>query len=327
MAENDDFFGPDAARELEGRLQALGIDATLTVHPGTGHAFMAPHNALGTQDNEAYAAHLARGRRLPARATRLKRRTDDPIRRGALRRGRRARAARPDRARPVARLLRRRRVDRTRTVVPTTRRWRRSRPPGRPRATGSPTTTLTCDRSASTRWTSPRRRDLLGAPATRRCGAGRSPSRGSALDRLAVGRRADGCGVERQRPDRGRAAPARCARSATVGTSRCGASSTARWSVSPSPIRRSSITPCVHFADFEPGADRLRRRLGHDGHRLVRAGRPASDPRRPLRRSRGRAVRADPLAHRARRRTRRRPDDRGRRLRSGSGRRPDLRRS
>lgn len=55
MAEHDDFFGPDAARELEARLQALGVDATLTVHPGTGHAFMAPHNALGTQDNEAYA--------------------------------------------------------------------------------------------------------------------------------------------------------------------------------------------------------------------------------------------------------------------------------
>jgi carboxymethylenebutenolidase len=55
MAEHDDFFGPDAARELEKRLQALGIDATLTVHPGTGHAFMAPHNALGTQDTEAYA--------------------------------------------------------------------------------------------------------------------------------------------------------------------------------------------------------------------------------------------------------------------------------
>jgi carboxymethylenebutenolidase len=31
-------------------LQALGKDVTLTVHEGTGHAFMAPHNALGTQD-------------------------------------------------------------------------------------------------------------------------------------------------------------------------------------------------------------------------------------------------------------------------------------
>ena len=50
MAEHDDFFPPEAARALEHRLQELGKDATLTVHEGTGHAFMAPHNALGTQD-------------------------------------------------------------------------------------------------------------------------------------------------------------------------------------------------------------------------------------------------------------------------------------
>ena len=52
MAENDDFFPPDAARALEAELQGLGLDCQLTVHPGTGHAFMAPHNALGTQDQE-----------------------------------------------------------------------------------------------------------------------------------------------------------------------------------------------------------------------------------------------------------------------------------
>mgnify|MGYP001321872970 CR=1 FL=1 len=50
MAERDDFFPPAAARALEAKLRALGKDVTLTVHPGTGHAFMAPHNALGTQD-------------------------------------------------------------------------------------------------------------------------------------------------------------------------------------------------------------------------------------------------------------------------------------
>jgi len=55
MAEHDDFFPPAGAHELEGRLQQLGLDATLTVHPGSGHAFMAPHNALGTQDNDLYA--------------------------------------------------------------------------------------------------------------------------------------------------------------------------------------------------------------------------------------------------------------------------------
>ena len=48
MAERDDFFGPDAARALEGKLRAMGKDVTFTIHPGTGHAFMGPHNALGT---------------------------------------------------------------------------------------------------------------------------------------------------------------------------------------------------------------------------------------------------------------------------------------
>ena len=57
MAENDDFFGPDAARTLEAKLQGLGKDVTLTVHAGTGHAFMGPHNALGTRD-EALAEQL-----------------------------------------------------------------------------------------------------------------------------------------------------------------------------------------------------------------------------------------------------------------------------
>jgi carboxymethylenebutenolidase len=57
MAENDDFFGADAAAALEAKLQAMGKDATLTVHPGTGHAFMAPHNAFGTRD-EALAAEI-----------------------------------------------------------------------------------------------------------------------------------------------------------------------------------------------------------------------------------------------------------------------------
>jgi carboxymethylenebutenolidase len=48
MAEHDDYFTPDGARALEAKLRALGKDVTLTVHPGTGHAFMGPHNALGT---------------------------------------------------------------------------------------------------------------------------------------------------------------------------------------------------------------------------------------------------------------------------------------
>ena len=57
MAEHDDFFKPEAARALEAKLQAMGKNVTLTVHAGTGHAFMAPHNALGTH-NPAAAAQI-----------------------------------------------------------------------------------------------------------------------------------------------------------------------------------------------------------------------------------------------------------------------------
>ena len=52
MAEVDTYFGPEAAKALESKLQGMGKDCTLTVHPGTGHAFMAAHNALGTEDKE-----------------------------------------------------------------------------------------------------------------------------------------------------------------------------------------------------------------------------------------------------------------------------------
>ena len=52
MAEKDDFFPPDKARALEAKLRGMGKDVTLTVHPGTGHAFMGEHNALGTYHSE-----------------------------------------------------------------------------------------------------------------------------------------------------------------------------------------------------------------------------------------------------------------------------------
>jgi len=52
MAEHDDFFPPDAAAALEAKLQALGKDVVVTVHPGSGHAFMNPYNPLGTLDEE-----------------------------------------------------------------------------------------------------------------------------------------------------------------------------------------------------------------------------------------------------------------------------------
>jgi carboxymethylenebutenolidase len=57
MAEQDNFFTPDGARALEAKLRGMGKDVTLTVHPGTGHAFMAPHNALKTY-NPTVAAQI-----------------------------------------------------------------------------------------------------------------------------------------------------------------------------------------------------------------------------------------------------------------------------
>ena len=55
MSEQDDFFPPEAAAALEAKLLGLGKDVALTVHPGTGHAFMGPHNAFGTLDEELSA--------------------------------------------------------------------------------------------------------------------------------------------------------------------------------------------------------------------------------------------------------------------------------
>jgi len=52
MAENDNFFPPDGARALEKKLRDMGKDVTLTVYPGTGHAFMGPTNAMGSLDEE-----------------------------------------------------------------------------------------------------------------------------------------------------------------------------------------------------------------------------------------------------------------------------------
>ena len=57
MAENDSFFPPAGAAALEKKLRAMGKNCTLKVHPGTGHAFMGPHNALGTL-NEKLAAQI-----------------------------------------------------------------------------------------------------------------------------------------------------------------------------------------------------------------------------------------------------------------------------
>jgi carboxymethylenebutenolidase len=57
MAEKDDFFSPPAAKALEAKLQGMGKKVNFTIHPGTGHAFMGPHNALGTL-NEKLAEQI-----------------------------------------------------------------------------------------------------------------------------------------------------------------------------------------------------------------------------------------------------------------------------
>ena len=57
MAEHDNHFPPAAAHALEAKLRGMGKNVTLTVHAGAAHAFMAPHNALGTF-NAALAAQI-----------------------------------------------------------------------------------------------------------------------------------------------------------------------------------------------------------------------------------------------------------------------------
>lgn len=57
MAEHDNHFPAEAARALEAKLRGMGKKVTMKVHPGTGHAFMGPHNALGTL-NETLAAQI-----------------------------------------------------------------------------------------------------------------------------------------------------------------------------------------------------------------------------------------------------------------------------
>jgi carboxymethylenebutenolidase len=61
-AELDDFANPDAVRALEAQLRELGKDATLTIHPGTQHAFFndtRPEVYDATASQAAWASTLA----------------------------------------------------------------------------------------------------------------------------------------------------------------------------------------------------------------------------------------------------------------------------
>ena len=60
---------PRRRRRSRPSCRAWARTCTLTVHPGTGHAFMGPHNALGTLDEELAGEDLARGDGVPARAS------------------------------------------------------------------------------------------------------------------------------------------------------------------------------------------------------------------------------------------------------------------
>ena len=52
-AENDGYFTPDLARELERTLQGLGKEATIKIYPGVEHAFFNDHRP------EVYAPEVA----------------------------------------------------------------------------------------------------------------------------------------------------------------------------------------------------------------------------------------------------------------------------
>ena len=58
FAEHDDFFPPEACTALGERLRSSGGDVTITVYPGTGHAFTNEENPLGTYDPDASATAM-----------------------------------------------------------------------------------------------------------------------------------------------------------------------------------------------------------------------------------------------------------------------------
>jgi len=53
FAEQDDFFPPEAIKELEAKLKGMGKDVNFEVYEGTGHAFANEQDPLGTHDPEA----------------------------------------------------------------------------------------------------------------------------------------------------------------------------------------------------------------------------------------------------------------------------------
>ena len=60
LAENDDFFPPEAINALGAELREAGRDVVFHVYEGTGHGFANEENPLGTWDKAAAAMAWAR---------------------------------------------------------------------------------------------------------------------------------------------------------------------------------------------------------------------------------------------------------------------------
>ena len=60
LAENDDFFPPEAISALGAELRGAGRDVVFHVYEGTGHGFANEENPLGTWDEAAAAMAWAR---------------------------------------------------------------------------------------------------------------------------------------------------------------------------------------------------------------------------------------------------------------------------
>ena len=71
MAENDDFFGPDAARALEAKLQGMGKDVHVHGPPRHRARVHGPAQRAGHARRGARGRDLARRRRVPARTAGL----------------------------------------------------------------------------------------------------------------------------------------------------------------------------------------------------------------------------------------------------------------
>jgi carboxymethylenebutenolidase len=60
FAEKDDFFTPEACKQLEADLKGMGKDVEFIFYPGTGHAFANEQNPIGTHDPDAAKTALGR---------------------------------------------------------------------------------------------------------------------------------------------------------------------------------------------------------------------------------------------------------------------------